>query len=105
MPKVKKVDWHLEYDVYDPFCPYCGELAYEKDYCAFCLKPYKWVEKSKDRKVTVGGYTIVQASNKHIHIYEGERMVLHASCTKRKSKRRLKKMVEYYEYINKGGIE
>ena len=94
---MKKVKWKWDYGVYVPLCPYCGELAYEKDHCSFCMNSYKWVDKSKDRSVKVGEYTVVQCSNKHIHIYKGEHMVLHASCTKRKSKRQLKKMVDFYK--------
>ena len=96
---MKKVKWRWEYDCYIPLCPYCNEITYGKDHCVFCSQPYKWVDKSKDRWVNVGEYTVVQVSNKHIHIYKGERLVLHAQCTKRKSKRQLKKMVKDYEEI------
>lgn len=99
MSNIKKVKWIWEFDCYVPLCPYCNELAYEIDHCVFCNKEYKWVDKSKDRKVTVGEYTVVQASNNHISITKDDRMVLHASCTKKKSKRQLKKMVEHYEKI------
>lgn len=93
----KKVKWRWDYGVYVPFCPYCNELAYEKDHCSFCLKPYKWVDKSKARKVVVGEYKVVQCSYKDIYIYKGEQWVMHMSCTKRKSKRQLKKMVDFYK--------
>ena len=108
---MKKVKWRWDWGCYVPLCPYCNELAYEKDFCTFCLKPYKWVDKSKDRKVVVGEYTVVQCSNKHIHIYKGERLVLHSQCTKRKSKRQLKKMVDFYklttsdEWLSKAIVE
>jgi hypothetical protein len=95
----KKVKWRWDMGCYLPFCPYCGELAYEKDHCAFCEKEYKWVGKSKERIVTVGEYTVCQASNNHITIVKDGIMVLHASCTKRKSKRQLKKMVDLYKLI------
>ena len=94
---MKKVKWKWDYGVYVPFCPYCNELAYEKDHCSFCLRPYKWVDKSKDRSVKVGEYTVVQTSSKSIYIYKDDRTVMHMSCTKRKSKRQLKKMVDFYK--------
>lgn len=87
---MKKVKWKWDWGCYIPLCPYCNEPVYDKDHCVFCKKKYKWVDKSKERIVTVGEYTIVQASNYHIHVYKGERMVFHASCTKRMSKRKLK---------------
>ena len=98
---MKKVKWTWDWGCYVPLCPYCNELVYEKDHCVFCGKEYEWVDKSKDRKVEVGEYTVVQTSNNNIHIYKGERMVFHASCTKRKSEIELKDMVGYYESIKK----
>lgn len=94
---MKKVKWRWDSGCYVPLCPYCNELAYEKDHCVFCNKEYKWVDKSKERMVTVGEYTVVQASNNHITICKGDRRVMHLSCTKRKSKRQLKKMVDFYK--------
>ena len=87
---MKKVKWRWDMGCYIAFCPYCNEPAYEKDYCVFCFKDYKWVDKSKERMVIVGDYTIIQASNKHIQVYKDGRMVFHASCTKRLSKRKLR---------------
>lgn len=98
---MRKVEWLEECDGGKyPFCPYCNEFAYEKDHCVFCGKKYKWVEKGrKARMVTVGEYTVVQASNNHITITKGDRMVYHASCTKRMSKRKLRKHVDFYEEL------
>ena len=97
---MRKVKWRWDMGVYVPFCPYCDELAHEKNRCVFCNKPYEWVEgKHKETIVTVGEYTVVQATNNHIHIYKGERMVLHASCTKKKTEDELKEMVSHYEDI------
>lgn len=94
---MKKVKWRWDWGCYVPLCPYCNELAYYKDFCHFCNKPYKWVDKSKDRKVTVGEYTVVQASNNHITICKGDERVMHLSCTKKLSKRKLKGYVKFYE--------
>ena len=88
--KISKVKWRWDWGCFIPLCPYCNEPAYEKDYCVFCLKDYKWVDRSKERMVIVGDYTIVQTSNNHISVTKDGRMVLHASCTKRMSKRKLK---------------
>ena len=96
---MKKVKWRWDMGVYVPFCPYCDELAYEEDHCVFCNKPYKWVDKSKERKVIVGEYTVVQASNNHITIVKDGRMVYHASCTKKKTDEELKEHVAFYERL------
>ena len=90
---IKKVKWTWDWGCYMPLCPYCNEYAYEKDYCVFCEKEYEWVNKSKERIVSVGDYTIVQASNNHIQIYKGDRAVMHIPCTNKLSRRKLK---EYF---------
>lgn len=97
---MRPVKWQKEYwDGRFPFCPYCNEFAYEKDHCVFCEKPYRWREpwRYKTRTVTVGEYTVGQASNHHVMIAKDGRMVYHASCTKRMSKRKLKDYVKLYE--------
>lgn len=94
---MKKVKWQWDWEVFVPLCPYCNELAYEKDHCVFCKKEYKWKNKSKDRQVTVGEYTVVQASNNHISIFKDGRGVYYTSCTKKLSKRKLKGFVKFYE--------
>lgn len=99
---MKKVKWQWDWGCYVPLCPYCGELAYQKDRCVFCEKEYKWSDKGKERAVTVGEYTVVQTSNKDIHVYKNGRMVMHSSCTKRKSKRALKSFVAFYEEMSEG---
>ena len=103
---MEKVKWRWDYGVYVPLCPYCNEPAYEKYFCVFCEKEYEWVDKSKDRVVTVGDYTIVQTSNNHIQVYKGERMIMHVPCTKRMSKRKLKQYAAYCEsLIEKGATD
>lgn len=104
MADIKEVVWHSEFgEGLFPFCPYCDEFAYEEDHCVFCKKPYKWVDSPiKDTMVEVGEYTVVQTTNNHISITKGGRMVYHAQCTKRLSKRELKKHVNFYEQLVKG---
>lgn len=97
--KTKKVKWRWDYGVYIPLCPYCNEPAYEKDHCVFCEKEYEWVDKSKERMVTVGEYTVLQASNKHITITKDGKMVYHASCTKKKTDEELKEHIAFYEQL------
>ena len=86
MSGIKEVEWMWEYGVYIPFCPYCGEPAYEKDSCYFCGKPYKYVEgEYKPTEVQCGEYTVVQNTNNHIHIYKDDSMVMHIQCTVKKT--------------------
>lgn len=95
-----KVNWRWDWGVYVPFCPYCDEPAYEKDHCVFCNKPYEWVAgEYKDTIVSVGEYTVVQTTNNNIHIYKGERLVMHSICTKKKTEDELKEMVAHYEKV------
>lgn len=103
---MKAVTWIREVDggLY-PFCPYCGEFAYEKDHCVFCGKKYIMHEKRRERKVTVGEYTVVQTSNNNVSIAKGGSLVYHAQCTKRLSRRELKKQVAFYESMSKGAAD
>ena len=101
----QKVNWRWDWGVYVPFCPYCDEPAYEQDHCVFCNREYEWVEgKHKATIVNVGEYTVVQCTNNHIHIYKDGRMVMHASCTKKKTEDELKEMVSAYEMLCKNPI-
>ena len=95
---MKKIKWRWEDDLYMDFCPYCDEPAYEKDKCVFCGKPYKWVEpKYKETIVQEGEYTIVQATNKHVHIYQNGEFVFHAQCTKRYTEQELRDYLRRYK--------
>lgn len=82
---MKKVKWRWDYGVYAPFCPYCDDIIYDnKEKCAVCGKPYEWVEpKYKDTVIEEGEYTIIQATNKHITIYQNGELILHAHYTKK----------------------
>lgn len=97
---MRKVKWRWDYGVYMPFCPYCDEPAYEEDHCVFCKKTYKWVEgKYKPTVIEEGEYTVVQSTNNHIQVYKEGRMVMHSSCTKKKSEQELREMIGLYEDI------
>lgn len=104
MSGIKEVEWMWEYGVYIPFCPYCGEPAYEKDSCYFCGKPYKYVEgEYKPTEVQCGEYTVVQNTNNHIHIYKDDSMVMHIQCTVKKTEEELREEVEFYKQFCKSG--
>lgn len=95
---MKKVKWKWDMGCYIAFCPFCGEPAYWEDHCEYCNKKYKWKEgRYKPREVVVGKYTVVQTTSKAIYIYDGERIVYHASCAKKMSKRKLKGYVKLFE--------
>lgn len=98
--KKKKVAWRWDFGVYDPFCPYCDEIAYKEDHCIFCGKNYVWVEgEIKPTVVEHNGYTIVQATNNHIQIYKDDQIILHASCTKKMTEEELKQQVDLIKKI------
>lgn len=92
--------------------------------CSYLEKSYKpsedgdswanWCDafetKHKTRKVFKDGFVVIQSGyNWHIQIYDTSffrtssllipKMVFHASCTKRKSKRQLRKMVDLYKRL------
>lgn len=97
---MKKVKWRWDYGVYVPLCPHCNELAYERDHCVFCKQPYQWVEgKHKYTTVNVGEYTVVQGTSNSIFIYKGDRAIMHASCTEKKTEDELRDMIAYYEKV------
>ncbi len=97
---MKKVNWKWDYGVYVPFCPYCDELAYEKERCCFCGKEYEWVEgKYKPTKVAVGNYTVIQSTNNHISIYKNGDTISHISCNKKLTEQELKDMIPECEKL------
>lgn len=99
MAHKKKVVWRWDWSVYMAFCPYCDEPAYGTERCEFCGKEFEWVEpKHKPTEVKCdGGYTVVQNTNRHIMIFDKDgKMVLHASCTKKKTPEELRDMVDKY---------
>ena len=101
---IKEVIWKWEYGVYVPFCPYCGEPAYERDICFDCCKEYKWVEgKYKPTEVHKGNYTAVQSTNNHVMIHCDGRMVMHSQCNKKKTEAELLKMIDCFIAFDKSG--
>lgn len=100
MTDLKPIKWEWDYGVYVPFCPYCGEPAYEKDKCFSCGKSYKWVEgEYKPTEVQVGEYLVVQATNNHVHIYKDGHMVFHSQCAKKMTEDELREQVDFYKQI------
>ena len=101
---MKKVSWKWDMDVYMPFCPHCDEPAYEEDHCAFCGKPYKWVEGAgKLTVVEYGNYTIIQCTNNAILVYKNNQLVLHSSCNKKLTEEELKAHADFVRSFKDGG--
>lgn len=48
------------------------------------------------KKLKYKGYTVSQASNKHVMITKDDKMVFHANCSKELNKEELKKQVEWF---------
>lgn len=107
MSEIKKILWRWDWGVYVPFCPYCDEPAYYRDYCFDCGKPYIWVDgKYKPKEVYKGEYTAVQSTNKHIAIYKGDHLVMHSQCNEEKTEEELLRMIDrYIEFRYSGQIE
>jgi hypothetical protein len=100
---MKKVEWLNEADGGKyPFCPYCHEFAYEQDHCVFCGEEYAWTEGVRTRAVSIGEYTVTQASNNNISIIKNDKLVYHAQCTAKLGYRRLKRCLEAYIDLEKG---
>lgn len=100
---MKKVEWLNEADGGKyPFCHYCHEFAYEQDCCVFCGKKYKWTEGVRTRAVSIGEYTVIQASNNNILVVKDDKAVYHAQCTEKLGYRRLKRFLEAYIELEKG---
>lgn len=104
---MRKVKWTWDMGVYVPLCPYCKELAYEEDHCVFCGKKYIWVDSGKHKPTVVEheGYKIIQCTNNHIQIYKDDRIVMHASCTKKMTEEELKQQVDLLKTIREGKDE
>lgn len=107
--KPKKVAWEKDYDGSKyPICPTCGELAYYFDKCCFCGQVFdqndkKIAEFNRTVQIERDGYTIVQAHNCHIHVYDADgRFVSHASCTKKMTEDELIKHLEFIISLRKG---
>ena len=105
----KKVVLIPDYDGSDyPSCPTCGEIAYYLDKCCFCGQVFDQEdERLKEFNQTVqierDGYTIVQASNCHIHVYNADgKMIYHASCTKKMTEDELIHHLEFVKSLIKG---
>lgn len=101
MGDVKKVIWRWDYGVYMPFCPNCDDILYVPEKaCRSCKQAIEWTEpKYKETVVEIDEYTVVQATNNHISIYENGKFVFHASCRKKMTETELKDMVEIYKSL------
>ena len=50
----EEVQWYREFGVLAPFCPYCGEPAYDTHRCTFCGRKYIW--RDSPHPPTIAGY-------------------------------------------------
>ena len=86
--------------MYVPFCPHCGELAYEEDKCVFCDKPYNRVEGDvRPVKVSKGDYTVIQSTNNHISLYKNGKLIMHAQHNQKKTEKELLEEIDSYETL------
>lgn len=50
-------------------------------------------------------YTVVQCSNKHIHIYKNGKMIMHVYCNKKMTNEELLKQIDFYEDLTSGKFD
>lgn len=103
---IKDIKWQKEYCYSSddfmvmPFCPSCGEPAYEENECMFCHQKYRFIPKPKDYEdviITIGEWEICQVYGSWgVYISHNGRIVVHASCGSPISKRKLKEWLESY---------
>ena len=104
--KKRKIKWKWDYGCYEPFCPYCGEVAWLEDKCANCGEEYQWTEpKHKPTVVQVDEYTITQSTNNNISITKYDKLLFHAQCTKKKTEEELKEYIDIYHKLSESLID
>ena len=83
-----------------PVCPSCNELAYGENECVFCHQKYRYIPKPRgyeDTVITIGEWEICQVYGSWgVYITHNGQMVIHASCSKKLSKKKLKDWLEQY---------
>lgn len=94
----KKVIWIDDYGRGKyPACPCCKEPAYYPDECCFCGQPFEQDDEALREfehsiQIERDGYTVIQTSNHHVHIYAPDGTLLsHTSCTRRMTEKELEK--------------
>jgi hypothetical protein len=84
-----------------PACPTCKEPAYFADKCCFCGQAFEQDDEKLrefDHSVQIerDGYTIIQASNYHVHIYDPDgRTISHIACTRKLTEKDLEEQLEF----------
>lgn len=95
-----EVNWYVEWGVMIPHCPRCDELAYQEDECVFCHQKFIYTDKPQgyeDTIITIGEWTIIQVYGSWgVYIEHNGQEIMHASCSKKLSEKRLKEWLETY---------
>lgn len=100
--KPKKLVWQDDYDGSQyPVCPECNEPAYFLDECCFCGQAFeqddpKIAEFDHSVQIERDGYTIIQASNYHVHVYDSEGLLVsHIQCLSKLTEQELEEQLEF----------
>lgn len=108
----QKIVWMDDYDGGKyPACPCCNELAYFPDECCFCGQKFVQDDESLREfnhsvQIEKDGYTVVQTSNNHIHIYAADGTLLsHSACTKKMTEKELEKHLEFMKKVFVKGMK
>ena len=98
--KVKWVKWYHEWGLLVAHCPYCDELAYEKNRCVFCGKEYEYTQKPvPDLKAESKMLWAVMPSNDSIYVFDrlSNGLVRHESVCGKWDDKKLKRHLEELE--------
>lgn len=99
--KKGKINFYEDWGVYIGHCPFCDELAYEKDHCVFCGAEFeelteediqKEKEENHEIEVSKNGRTLHQVGNS-VYEYCNGQFVSHWSCSRPHTKEELEEML------------
>jgi hypothetical protein len=107
----KKIVWIDDYDGGKyPACPNCKEPAYYTDECCFCGQKFvqddEALQINHSVQIERDGYTVVQASNNHIHIYDKNGMLIsHMHCSRKMTEKELEGQLEFIKKAMGKGVK